>query len=92
MHKDLKKATKKKFASGYLVGGALATVVQFIGALVQGAYYKMIVASIVSGAIGAVVSGLFVYYYYLCLKAYAETDDSEDSKKPTVMQQLIPKK
>ena len=58
--------SKKRFALWYLWGFGLGLIVMLVFLLIGGIF----IASIISSVIDACI----IYYFFLCLKAYAKTD------------------
>ena len=69
--------SKKRFASWWFLGGAIGTIAFFVLMLLGGA--------IIGSIVGAVIQIVFIYYFYLCLKAFSKATDLVDSAKASLV-------
>ena len=70
-------AAKKRFASWWFCAGAFGTVCFLVLSILGGSF--------ISGPIVAAVEIAIVFYFYLCLKAYAKITDIVDSVKSSLI-------
>ena len=69
--------SKKRFASWWFLGGAIGTACFLL--------FSILGLAIITGIIAAVIEIAIIYYFYLCLKAFAKATDLVDSAKATLV-------